>query len=197
MGILVPIRAPEPRLEKLSDDALVAACGRGDPVALGELFDRFHPAVYRFLSRLAGVDGRDLDDLVQATFVEVSRGAGRFRGGSQARTWIFGIAANVSRQHVRGEARRKRALRSLADSPAARGERPDEAAERRELLARLGEAVGRLPHDLREAFVMCEIEEIAGGEAAAALGIREGTLWRRLHEARKALAEAIKGGGSR
>lgn len=195
MGILVPIRAAVPSLAELSDDALVAACGQGDPIALGELFDRFHPAVYRFLSRLAGVDGRDLDDLVQATFVEVSRGAARFRSGSQVRTWIFGIAANVSRQHVRGESRRKRALRSLAEAPFARGERPDEAAERRELLERLAEAIAGLPHDLRAAFVMCEIEEIAGAEAADALGIREGTLWRRLHEARKALAVAIKGGG--
>jgi RNA polymerase sigma-70 factor (ECF subfamily) len=66
-----------------------------------------------------------------------------------------------------------------------------EAAERRELLARMGAALERLPHELKEAFLLCEVEELSGVEAARALDVRPGTLWRRLHEARKRLRAAL------
>ena len=38
---------------------------------------------------------------------------------------------------------------------------------------------------------MCELEETPGKDAAEALGVPEGTLWRRLHEAREALRRAM------
>ena len=53
-----------------------------------------------------------------------------------------------------------------------------------------------LPHDLRAAFVLCDLEEMPGVEAARALDVRAGTLWRRLHEARRALRAALFDGGS-
>ena len=58
-------------------------------------------------------------------------------------------------------------------------------------MQRLLVALDDLPHDLREAFVMCDLEEVAGVDVARALGVREGTLWRRLHEARRALRCAL------
>ena len=51
----------------------------------------------------------------------------------------------------------------------------------------------QLAPDLREVFVMCDLEEVPGAEAATALGLREGTLWWRLSEARKALRKALEG----
>ena len=43
---------------------------------------------------------------------------------------------------------------------------------------------------------MCDVEEIPGVEVAEVLGVPEGTLWRRLHQARRALRAALDGGGS-
>ena len=65
---------------------------------------------------------------------------------------------------------------------------------RANLIARLEDQLGRLPEDLRVAFVMCDVEGVAGVEAARVLGLREGTLWRRLHFARKALRAALEEG---
>lgn len=190
-GKLLPLRRSEGTPAELSDEALLAACGVGDGAALGELFDRHHEVVYRFLGRLAGAGDADLDDLVQATFVELRRSAGAFRGRSTMRTWLLGIAANVARHHVRGEARRRSMVANAAALPQGAVARPDDSAEQRELLARVGEAVAELPHDLRVAFVMCDLEEVPGVEVARVLGLREGTLWRRLHDARKALRAAL------
>ena len=52
------------------------------------------------------------------------------------------------------------------------------------------------PHELRAALVIVDMEGEKGCDAAAALGIPEGTLWRRLFQARTALRKAIDGGRS-
>jgi RNA polymerase sigma-70 factor (ECF subfamily) len=196
-GKLVPFRR-EPAVPSavLSDDTLVAECAAGVNGALAELFRRHGDRVRRVLARLRGVDRRDLDDLVQATFIEVYLSAPRFESRAAVGTWILSIAVNVMRHHVRGEARR-RALKTAAeriDLQAA--SRPDEDAARRQLMARLESALAALPQDLQLAFTMCELEGIRGVDAARVLGMREGTLWRKLHEARCRLREALERGGA-
>jgi len=177
---------------ELSDETLVAGCATGDRTARGLLFERHVDAVHRFVSRMRSSDPDQVDDLVQATFVEAFRAAARFRGGN-VRAWLYGISANVTRGYARSEIRRKQALESAAevDAPA----RPLDPVDRH-LLARLPEALDALPHDLRVVFVMIDLEEQRGADAASALGIPDGTLWRRLFRARRALRAALDGGAS-
>jgi RNA polymerase sigma factor (sigma-70 family) len=176
---------------RLADESLIAACATGDGAALGELFERFHAPVYRFLSRMLGCQCPDLDDLVQSTFLEVLRSAPRFQRRSAVQTWILGIAANLSRHHTRSEARRRTLLTGVAQEVIEPRAAPDQDAERHQLLNRLSGLLTELPHELREAFILCDVEEIPGVEVARVLNIREGTLWRRLHEARKRLRSAL------
>src|SRR5262249_47510597 len=124
------------------------------------------------------------------TFVRAFQSADRFYGKS-ARSWLYGIAANVVREHARKEIRRKRAMSVVAE------ELP-RATQARDahLLARLPDAIAALPHELRAVFVIVDLEGEKGSDAAAALGIPEGTLWRRLFQARTALRKAIDGGRS-
>jgi RNA polymerase sigma-70 factor (ECF subfamily) len=192
-GKLIPLRRLAGDAAEMSDEALLAACAVGERAALGALFDRHHQAVFRFLGRLIAAERHALDDLVQNTFLEVWRSAGRFASKGAARSWILGVSANVARHHVRGEARRRAAMQQIpTDSDAVSGgRRPDDAAADRELVARLDAAVAGLPHDLAVAFVLCDLEDVPGVEAARALGVREGTMWRRLHDARKRLRAAI------
>ena len=191
----MPVASPEDRGEP-SDEALVASCAKGDHAALSALFRRHSEGLYAFLARFSGVDDGDLDDLVQATFVSVNRSAARFAGASSVRTWIFGMGANLVRKHVRGEMRNRSMRTRFETVPVVEPERPDAAAEHRQALARIDAALAQLPLELREVFVLCVIEGVSGKEAARALGAREGTIWRRLHEARTALRHAMDGVGS-
>lgn len=206
-GVLVPFRSPrgkrstveEPArpaqpIEELSDEALVAACATGDTAALAGLFDRHHAMVFRFVSRIASACASDVEDLAQSTFLEMWRSSGRFRQSGSARSWILGIAANLVKHYVRGEVRRRSAMADLAEQPEPRTGRPDELAARSELIGRLACALDELPHDLRVAFVLCDVEEVPGVEAARALGVRQGTMWRRLHDARKRLRDMMVSG---
>lgn len=185
-----PASPPQALPKSLSDEALLSACSTGDTAALGELYERFHAVVYRVLSRLVGATCSELDDLVQATFIEVMRAAGGYQRRASVRTYVLGIASNVARHHHRSQHRRMR----LSDSLPTDGEPaccPEQQAVQREFLARLKGALEDLPHDLRVAFVMCDLEEIPGVEVARTLGVPDGTLWRRLHEARRSLRRAL------
>ena len=190
-GRLLPLRRVQGVVEEISDETLLDGCARDEAAALGALFDRHQASVYRFLMRYLGPGHPDIDDLVQATFLEVRRAASSFRRRSTVRSWILGICANLARHHLRGETRRKGFLRAVQDHPQTPLRRPDDDSERRQLLVRLQQAITELPDDLRAPLVLCDMEELPGAEAARVLGLREGTLWRRLHEARVALREQL------
>lgn len=187
-GQLIQLR-PEARVEEMSDAGLVAACAAEDRTARALLFERHVDAIHRFVSRMRASDADAVDDVVQATFIRAFQSASRFHGTS-ARSWLYGIAANVVREHARKEIRRKRAMSVVAE------EMPRATTTTRDahLLAKLPAAIDALPHELRAAFVIVDLEGEKGCDAAAALGIPEGTLWRRLFQARTALRKAIDGG---
>jgi RNA polymerase sigma-70 factor (ECF subfamily) len=134
----------------------------------------------------------DAEDFVQLVFLEVHRSAARFRGDGAVKTWLFGIAANLVRNHFRGETRKRRAVDSLAVQPRRAPTSPGDAITREQQRRWVATAIDGLTPALREAYVLCVIEELPAGEAARALGIREASLYRRLSDARAALRAAIE-----
>ena len=188
-GELIQLR-PEAKVDEMSDAGLVAACAAADRTARALLFERHVDAIHRFVARMRASDSDVVDDIVQATFVRAFQSAGKFRG-ENARAWLFGIAANLVREHARKEIRRKRAMSRVAEVLPRQASQGDP-----HLRARLPEAIEKLPHDHRAAFVLVDLEGERGTAAAAALGIPEGTLWRRLFEARAMLRKLIAGGRS-
>lgn len=191
-GKLLPFRRVSGSIEELSDRGLVSAVAQGDRAALGGLYDRFHRDLVRFLGHLVRRDKAIVEDLLQMVFLEAYRSAPAFRGDASVKTWMFGIAANLVRTHVRSEQRGRAAMSWLAtierDPPVSPSEQMI-AEQRRRWLAT---AIDGLTPALREAYVLCAIEEVPGKEAARALGISEASLWRRLTDARAAIRAAIE-----
>ncbi len=190
-GVLIPLRRSAPSLEALSADGLLAAVAAGDRAARAVLFERHVDDVHRFVARLSCADAAAVDDLVQATFLTAFDAAGRFRGDASIKVWLCGVASNVARTWARGEIRRKAAMSAAAEALPTEGGSTTARLEQRQTYARLLAAVGALRHDLRAAFVLVDMEGARGQDAAAALGVPEGTLWRRLSEARAALRAAL------
>lgn len=192
---IVPLVRLDGSTDEMPDEALIAACGKGASAALGALFDRHATSIRRFLARLSGTDDRDLDDLVQATFESVARSAVNFDGRSSARTWLFGIANNVVRHHVRGELRRKRLSdAATVEPPCARSDDPSANLADRERADQLRKGLAMLSPALREVFVLVYLEGMSGPEVSQVLGIRTGAIWKRLHEARTKLRAYLEVG---
>jgi RNA polymerase sigma-70 factor (ECF subfamily) len=173
-----------------SDAELLARVAAGDAAALADLFRRHRLAVHRFAVRLGGEPAAE--DVVQQTFLLAWSQARSFRGSARVTTWLMGIAANVVRRNRRDETRRRAAFSLLDPEVMPGAPSPEREVAERELAARVPGAIASLPHDLRVAYVMCEVEGVPGTEAAKALGLRPGTLWRRLHDARRRLLALLE-----
>ncbi|HEY0252819.1 MAG TPA: RNA polymerase sigma factor, partial [Kofleriaceae bacterium] len=163
-------------------------CAAGDRTARALLFERHVDAIHHFVSRMRASDADAVDDVVQATFLRAFGAAARFHG-TTARAWLHGIAANVVKEYARKEIRRKRALSLVAETMGSASTPPRDPT-----LARLPAAIESLGHAQRAAFVLVDLEGERGVDAASALGIPQGTLWRHVYEARCALRDALRGG---
>ncbi len=176
-----------------SDEALIAAVASGHLEALGQLFDRFEPTIYRYVQRL-GVSGSDADDLVQATFLEVMRAAPRFDVTLSAKSWLFGVATILVRRHRRSFARGAARLLAWAHLGTESEHVPSahDQLERREEQRLFREALDKLSPKKREVFALVVLEEMPGEEAARVLGVPVNTVWTRLHHARRELRSLLE-----
>lgn len=181
---------------RTSDEALLAACTREEQDALRELFRRHQHPVHRVLVRVLGRTHPNLEDALQLTFLTAWRRADAYAGTATVRAWLFGIASNVALNFARADRRRTRFLDAFAVR--FRSEPPliEDVVATGELLDKVAEALAELPHDLRVAFVLCDVEGLSGVEAAGVVGVRPGTMWSRLHHARRRLRSTLKRGPS-
>jgi RNA polymerase sigma-70 factor (ECF subfamily) len=131
-----------------------------------------------------------LDDAVQDVFVVVHKRLHDFEGRSSLKTWLFGIARRVVRDH--------RPVHWLAPTPEhleetvpARIDGPLESAEKSEAARQMQTLLNQLDDDKREAFVLVELEEMTVPEAAEALGANVNTVYSRVRAARRDLEEAL------
>ena len=170
-----------------SDAELLARVAGEDLSALGELYDRHQTDVRRMLDRVTG-RSPDVDDLVQATFLELPKLARAFDGRCSARAWLCGIAIRLASRNQRGLMRWMRVLTSL---PFVLGGAlpvsPERHASDREALTGLERGVAKLTVKKRTALLLVEVEGVSVDEAAIALGIPVSSVRRRLFHARKEL----------
>jgi RNA polymerase sigma-70 factor (ECF subfamily) len=85
-----------------------------------------------------------------------------------------------------------RALGLLADQPEPIAADPSDELERARAAAAVRAVLDRLPFKQREVFVMYELEELDGAAIAELIGIPVGTVWTRLHHARKRFEELMR-----
>jgi RNA polymerase sigma-70 factor (ECF subfamily) len=163
--------------------------GQGDIGALGELYDRHQASIRRFLAR-ATVGADDVDDLVHTTFLTAATSAARYDGRADCRPWLMGIAVRLLRRRQYALGRWRGVVLSLATL------RRPSVDPRSALSARadVERALGRLSQAKRITLLLAEVEGLSCPEIAAALDIPVGTVWTRLHTARRELRQWLGGG---
>jgi RNA polymerase sigma-70 factor (ECF subfamily) len=89
---------------------------RPHPSDLAEMFARLYdehaPALQRYLARRIGPE--TADDLVAETFLAAMTGYAGYDPTQPIRPWLYGIATNKLRRHLRQERRRYQATARLA-----------------------------------------------------------------------------------
>jgi RNA polymerase sigma-70 factor (ECF subfamily) len=149
--------------------------------------------VWRTLRRY-GVPEACLDDAAQDTFLTVHARLATFEGRSSLRTWIFGIARRVARDHrvpatrAHADAMGTEPLEALPDTDARSPLASLEMLEGARLLERL---LAALAPCKREAFILVELEQMTVLEAGQALGVNANTMSSRVRAARRELDQAV------
>jgi RNA polymerase sigma-70 factor, ECF subfamily len=174
---------------RTSDPDLLRQLAGGEIGALGELYDRYREPVRRFLVR-ATSDADDVDDLVHETFLAAAKSASRYDGRPSCRPWLVGIAAQLLRRRRRSVGHLFAILSSL------RGVRAGTTDPRPALQARVDveRALCRISEVKRITLLLAEVEGLRCAEIAEALGVPIGTVWTRLHAARRELRQALEEG---
>ena len=146
--------------------------------------------VYNVAYRMMG-NPHDAEEVAQDAFVSAFKARNRFRGESQATTWLYRITVNAALMRLRRDKRRREMTVSedaRPDAPSSDlAELPGPAALNSELGEKLAAAVDDLPDDLRTAVVLRDIQGLSNSEAADILGVSIPALKARLHRGRVAI----------
>jgi RNA polymerase sigma-70 factor (ECF subfamily) len=153
------------------------------------LYEAHAAEVRQVLARLA--PGLDADDLLQEVFIVAIARADRLVAAASPRAWLFGLAIKLAATRARtARLRSFFGLEKAEHVPAV--DAPSRTAEQRDAQKAVARALESLAPAKREAFVLFELQGLAGEEVAEALGIPLKTVWTRLHHARKEVTEALE-----
>ncbi|MBL8972093.1 MAG: sigma-70 family RNA polymerase sigma factor [Myxococcales bacterium] len=172
-----------------SDPELLHAWRAGDGTAGSALFHRHFDAIHRFFRNKLDTD---IEDLVQRTFIACVEGRDRFREESSFRTYLFAVAHNLLKEHLR---RKRRApepldldLVSAVDLGASPLSLMAAHAEEKILL----QALRQIPLAAQTVLELYYWEALTGGEIGELLGVPEDTARSRLRRARLLLEAEIQ-----
>ncbi len=165
---------------------------RGDQQAFPELLQAYRAPVYSYLVRV-GVDQGARDDLFQEIFLKIHLAATTYQSSRPLRPWIFTIAANTVRNHLRDrDVRQAVSLPEAADEAVDPVPVGDNLLELRELTGWLEGAIATLPLRQREVLVMTTIDGLRQKDVATALSLPLNSVKTYLRRARLALVAALE-----
>ncbi|MBC7930478.1 MAG: sigma-70 family RNA polymerase sigma factor [Rubrivivax sp.] len=183
---------PNPRMNSV--ETLIARARRDDPEAFRLLFERYSRPVISFVYDMVG-ERALAEDLTQETFVRAYRHLTALREESKFSTWLFSIAKNVAREHLRSAERRStkvdlddETVRELPDGALTPvGELLD-----KELNAVVRRALGALDEDKRMVFTLKVFQQRSYEEIAEITGFSLPKVKTDLHRARAEMRRRIR-----
>jgi RNA polymerase sigma factor (sigma-70 family) len=192
-NLFMPNDAPP---DALAEHAREAAAG--NKAAARAVLEAIREDVYRLALRMLGHPA-DAEDAAQEILVIVVTHLGSFRGESSVKTWVWRIAANHLVRVKRG--RREIASLDVLDDRLRTGLRlatpepdPESEALASELRLRCTQAMLLgLDRELRLAYLLGDVFDLSGEEAAEILGIDHAAYRKRLSRARARLHDFLRG----
>lgn len=176
-----------------SEDSRAIGASLDNPGAFGTIATSYVRTISRYVAHRVGHELAE--DLTAEVFLTAFRARRAYRHEqSSALPWLYGVAANVVRNHQRSEQRRLHALGRMAAErrfTASAEESVDEALAAASEIQRVAAALGELPADWRETVVLVAVEGLSYEEAALAAGVPVGTIRSRLSRARQQLRRVL------
>lgn len=163
---------------------LVQNARTGDESAFSEIFRRCYDRLRVFAWRII-FDSQAAEDIAQETLIRAARGLRGLRDDKAFEGWIFRIAANLARDHLRAIASHERKVEAAAvDASNHEDCSKDVGPVQRALMS--------LPANQREAVALVYYEGCTHAEAAHRSGCAEATISWRVMLAKRALKKLLR-----
>lgn len=179
--------------ESARDLELLKQIASNDRKAIALLYQRHHLRLYRYLLRFVKSEAV-AEELVNETFLDVWRSAGKFEGRSQVSSWIISIGRNKAISLLR-----KRSDAELDDDYASgledESDTPETSTLKQDKAKAMRLCINRLGPDHREVIDLVYYQEKAIKEIAIILDVPENTVKTRVFHARKKLSELLSKAG--
>lgn len=174
-------------------DGEVIAASLDRPARFEAIFDRHAASVHRYLRRRVG--DALAEELTAETFMRAFRNRAQFDTSCPSSLpWLYGIAVNLIRMHVRSEQRRERAYQLAEQNqvqPSSTAE-ADARLDAQALVPTLNAALADLSQDEREVLLLHAWAGLAPSEIAQALSLSGAIVRKRLHRARAKATERLE-----
>lgn len=190
--------------EPAPDERLIEMYRQGREEAFGVLVNRYQQELFHFLVRFTS-NRAAAEDVFQDTFLQVHQSIDSFETSRRFKPWLFTIAANKARDHLRRSKRRATVPlsasvksgsdeqdRQFLDLMEAELPLPEDEAARKETQQRVSQVVQGLPDHLREILLLAYFHQFPYQQIADMLEIPLGTVKSRLHSAVGTFAQAWK-----
>lgn len=175
-----------------TDAQLAARAARGDMAAFEALYRRHVERVWRY-AWLRTHSRHDAAEIVQETFLRVTRSIRGFKRGSTFTTWLYAVTRSVAVDLARRRQREKDRIERagvLQLPPTERREPESVAIE--EVRREVRQAVAALPGAQRDAVVLCELSGLGLAEAAEVLNWSQSRVKVTLFRARRRLRDRLR-----
>ena len=182
-----------------SDQELASRCLGGDEKAWETLVHLYQRKVwnvaYHFTGRV-----EEADELTQEIFLHILGALRSFDPGGSMPAWLLRVARNYAIDNYRRRRREMALTVELEDEQKlsqrtrdpSRASSPYAALEQKELASWIRSALGRLPHELRQAVILRDLQEMSYEDMVHILGIPLGTVKSRINRGRLELARQLK-----
>ncbi|RJO77284.1 RNA polymerase sigma factor SigM [Nocardia panacis] len=175
-------------LDELTDIELLRAHVDGRRHAFAELLRRHNDHLWQTALRTSYTRD-DAADSLQDALLSAHRTAGSFRAEAEVRSWLHAIVVNACLDRIRRNKTRYAVSLDPETMPEPSDDRDDFAELEMSLV--VDRALFTLPPDQRTALVAIDLEGYSVSEAAAMLGVPEGTIKSRCARARQRLQERL------
>jgi RNA polymerase sigma-70 factor, ECF subfamily len=174
--------------------SLVSRCIAGNQDAIDSLFRQYETGVFRLALSIVD-DPAEATEITQETFISAIKALGNYQEKQSFKAWLYTIAVNCSRSHLRKRRAREKLQTTLTRIFRVEFEKqvmPEETFIQNEKEAALWKSLNQLDENLRIVVVLRYFHELPIREISEILSIPEGTIHSRLHNARERLRVALE-----
>jgi RNA polymerase sigma-70 factor (ECF subfamily) len=195
---MTPLASPQMQIETSGVNAaqpawLISECVAGNEAAIEMFVRQYETGIFRLALSIVG-DHAEANEIMQETFIAALRSLPSYEEKKSFKAWLYTIALNLSRSHLRKRKaieRLRNTLTSLFRIETQKQTLPEESVIQNDRQAEVWKALNKLDEPFRTVVVLRYFHELSVAEISEILSVNEGTIHSRLHKARERLRNLL------